>query len=311
MNAPRRTRLLVVLGESMSPLTDAFRAARAAAERGESVEVEVVVRRAADASRVRAAVDAADLPPAVAIRPAGVEVSIDGIRQRASGSDRVLLAPDADVDVEALSVSVDAPVTPIGGADASTDAAETTARASGRPGRRRPRSRRRLVHDSGPSRFAATFALAYGFYLLLGDPFDPFDVATGALAAAVVAASLSWTLFEDEPTVRRTIPRIFRGALFVPYLLFEIARASVSLTSVVLRPSLPISPSTVEVRPDLRGDFERAVLANAITLTPGTLTVDVDGDRFLVHALTPATRDALEDGSLERAVRYVFYGRDR
>jgi len=52
-----------------------------------------------------------------------------------------------------------------------------------------------------------------------------------------------------------------------------------------------------------------ATLANSITLTPGTLTIDVLDDTFHVHALVPGAREGLLGGALERGVRFVFYGR--
>jgi len=168
---------------------------------------------------------------------------------------------------------------------------------------------RRLVHRAGAARFLATFLLSYGFYLALGDPTDPFDLVTGAASAALVAALLGGTVFEDPPSARRTLPRIARATLFVPYLLWEVVRANLAVAAVVLRPSLPIDPETVEVPLEGRGRFERALLANAVSLTPGTLSVDVTEETLLVHTLTPASREDLESGTLARAVRFVFEGR--
>ncbi len=168
---------------------------------------------------------------------------------------------------------------------------------------------RRLVHRAGLARFLATFLLSYGFYLALGDPTDPFDLVTGAASAALVAALLAGTVFEEPPSARRTLPRIARATLFVPYLLWEVVRANLAVATVVLRPSLPIDPETVEVPLEGRGRFERALLANAVTLTPGTLSVDVTEEALLVHTLTAASREDLESGALARAVRFVFEGR--
>ncbi|WP_255151429.1 Na+/H+ antiporter subunit E [Halorarius halobius] len=166
-----------------------------------------------------------------------------------------------------------------------------------------------LVHGGGPRRFLAVFLGAYGFYLLLGDPFDPFDLATGAVTAAVVAAAFAPLLFAAPPTARRTLPRLARAALFVPYLLYEVAKANLAVAYVVLHPDLPVDPAFVTFDPDGETAFERAMLANAITLTPGTVTVEADADRVLVHSLTPASRERLAGGPLERAVRFVVRGR--
>jgi len=158
-------------------------------------------------------------------------------------------------------------------------------------------------------RTAATFGLSLGFYLLLGDPTDPFDLATGVVSAAVVAAVLSRVALESEPT-RATLGRLARATLFVPYLLYAVVRANLAMAVVVLHPRLPVDPSVVRV-PAPEGRLARALLANSITLTPGTLTVDLVGDELVVHALTRASRADLETGSLARAVAFVVDGTAR
>jgi multicomponent Na+:H+ antiporter subunit E len=160
-----------------------------------------------------------------------------------------------------------------------------------------------LAFERSPGRVAATFGLSFAFYLALGDPTDPFDLATGVLAAAVVAALLSRVVLETTPTAA-SVGRVARAALFLPYLLYAVVRANVAMAAVVLHPRLPIDPSVVRV-PAPEGRVARALLANSITLTPGTLTVDVVDDEVVVHALTADTRAELEAGSLARAVAFV------
>jgi multicomponent Na+:H+ antiporter subunit E len=153
------------------------------------------------------------------------------------------------------------------------------------------------------ARFGGTGAIAFGFYLALGDPTDSFDIVTGLVSAAVVAAVLGDVVFERPPSTG-TIAAFVRAAVFVPVLLFGVVRATLSLAAVVLRPSLPIDPSVVRI-PAPEGRFARALLANSITLTPGTVTLDVADGELVVHALTSATRDELLEGSLARAVAFV------
>jgi multicomponent Na+:H+ antiporter subunit E len=155
-------------------------------------------------------------------------------------------------------------------------------------------------------RTAATFGLAYGFYLVLGDPTAPFDLVTGLVAAAVVAAVLSRVVFESPPSLA-TVGRALRAAVFLPYLLYAVGRANLSMAYVVLHPRLPIQPAVVGI-PAPDGRLARALLANSITLTPGTLTVDVTDDELIVHTLTRASRADLLTGSMARAVRFVTDG---
>jgi multicomponent Na+:H+ antiporter subunit E len=153
------------------------------------------------------------------------------------------------------------------------------------------------------ARFGGTAAVAFAFYLALGDPTEPFDLATGLVSAAVVAAVLGRVAFERPPS-RATVRTALRAALFLPGLLFAVVRANLSLAAVVLDPRLPIDPSMVRI-PAPEGALARALLANSITLTPGTLTVDVTDDELVVHALTTDSRAELLEGALVRSVAAV------
>ncbi|KAB1198950.1 hypothetical protein GJR99_10090 [Haloferax sp. MBLA0078] len=148
-----------------------------------------------------------------------------------------------------------------------------------------------------------TALVAFAFYIFLGDPTDWFDVVTGAVSAVVVAVVMGHVVFERPPTVR-TLGTLSRALVFLPYLLFAVVRANLSLAAVLLDPRLPIDPAVVRL-PAPEGRLATALLANSITLTPGTLTVDVDGDHLVVHTLTDATREELLAGGLVRAVDYV------
>ena len=102
------------------------------------------------------------------------------------------------------------------------------------------------------------------------------------MVATVVAA-----LAADRPPVlagvrvRLTAPLYFLSYLVV--FVVALVRANLDMARRVLSPSLPIRPAMVEVQTTLQSELGRLVLANSITLTPGTLTVDVQDSRLLVH----------------------------
>ena len=159
-------------------------------------------------------------------------------------------------------------------------------------------------------RLFATFWISYGFYLVLGDPTYWFDLVTGAAVAGIVAVSLAQVTF-TVPLDRVQSPiRVVRFAIYVPYLLWEIVKANIAVSAVILRPSMPIEPSLSRVNSRVRGGLPLTALANSITLTPGTLTVRATNQELLVHSLITDARDDLFDGGLERGIRFVFYGRD-
>ncbi|ELY67172.1 monovalent cation/H+ antiporter subunit E [Natrinema versiforme] len=159
-------------------------------------------------------------------------------------------------------------------------------------------------------RLFATFLISYGFYLVLGDPTYWFDLLTGAAVAGITAISLARVTF-TVPLDRVQSPiRVVRFVFYIPYLLWEIVKANIAVSAVILRPSMPIEPSLTRVNTRVRSGLPLTALANSITLTPGTLTVRANNQQLLVHTLIPAARDDLFDGGLEKGIRFVFYGRE-
>ncbi|WP_407066830.1 monovalent cation/H+ antiporter subunit E [Haloarcula sediminis] len=158
-------------------------------------------------------------------------------------------------------------------------------------------------------KYLAVFGASFLFYMLLSS-WKPIDFATGTLTAALVAVLLAPVAFSDQPSFVRIGKQTVRMLIYAPYLLKEIAVANLQIAYVVLHPSLPIDPEVVELRAAVWGDTAVTTLANSITLTPGTLTVSVSDRAFTIHSLTAGARGDLFDGGLERAVRFVFYGRE-
>ena len=173
----------------------------------------------------------------------------------------------------------------------------------------RPTRRFPIVRRSSLGQFVVLFGWAFGFYLLLGDPFSEFDLATGALSGVIVAGLLWRISLTGFANAGRLAGRLGRLLLYAPFLLWEIVKANVEIAYVVLHPDLPIDPELVEFDAAVWSELPATTLANSITLTPGTLTVDVTRQHFTVHALTAGSREDLLGGKLERAVRFVFYGR--
>ncbi|WP_254862679.1 monovalent cation/H+ antiporter subunit E [Halovivax gelatinilyticus] len=167
----------------------------------------------------------------------------------------------------------------------------------------------RLVGKATFDRVFALFWISYGFYLILGDPTYWFDLVTGAAVAGIVSLTLAQITFSTPPHRVHSPLRVVRFSLYIPYLIYEIVKANVLISAVILRPSMPIEPRLTRVNARVRSGLPLLALANSITLTPGTLTVRANDQRLLVHTLIPDAREDLFEGRLERAVRFVFYGR--
>ncbi|MBQ3403096.1 MAG: Na+/H+ antiporter subunit E [Synergistaceae bacterium] len=88
--------------------------------------------------------------------------------------------------------------------------------------------------------------------------------------------------------------------LYVVVLLIEILRANFSIIRLVLAPQVEVEPCLVKFRTPLKTEAARIALANSITLTPGTITVSLEGSELLVHALNRNMADGLEGSIFER-----------
>jgi multicomponent Na+:H+ antiporter subunit E len=169
--------------------------------------------------------------------------------------------------------------------------------------------RRRFPQGRGILQFLTLFGVSFAFYLLLAWTVGPVDVATGLISASIVAIALSRVSLTRPIPLRGAIMQLARFSLYVPYLAYEVTKANLALARVILHPSLPIDPAVVRFRAAVWGGLPVTTLANSITLTPGTLTIDVGNQEFIVHTLTQGARSDLLGGGLELAVRYIFLGR--
>jgi len=90
------------------------------------------------------------------------------------------------------------------------------------------------------------------------------------------------------------------------WLTWEIAKTNVEVALIVLNPKMPISPRMVRVRASQKTELGQVIFANSITLTPGTVTVDLVDGGLEVHALTKAAADSLAEGDMDRRVCAVM-----
>ena len=89
---------------------------------------------------------------------------------------------------------------------------------------------------------------------------------------------------------------------YIPWLLWAIVKSNIDVTRCILNPRLPISPTLVKVKAGQQSELGQAIFANSITLTPGTVSLDVEEDEILVHALTRESAEEVADGEMDRRV---------
>lgn len=129
--------------------------------------------------------------------------------------------------------------------------------------------------------------------------FTPFLMAAGvgcAIAITFFAKRMNLVDREGHP-VHLVWPALLS---YGPWLLIEIIKSGWDVTKRVLNPALPISPALVEFKPSQKSDVGLVIHANSITLTPGTISVEVEPHHFLVHALTHSGAQGLAGSDMDR-----------
>jgi len=93
-----------------------------------------------------------------------------------------------------------------------------------------------------------------------------------------------------------------RPLAYAPWLFWEIVKANVAVARVILDPALPVAPRLVRVKALQKTPLGQTIFANSITLTPGTLSLEVEAGSVWVHALTAESAAGVQDGEMNRRV---------
>lgn len=153
----------------------------------------------------------------------------------------------------------------------------------------------------GALRLALSLLLFFAIWLLWSGHYEPLVVVLGLIASVLVLLFARRAgFFEASPSVWRLVPRLPRYWL---WLIREVTKASLEVTRIVLHPRLPISPCMVTIDASDLPPLVQTTLANAITLTAGTVTVDVADGRIEVHCLTREFAANLERGEMYAKAR--------
>ena len=137
-------------------------------------------------------------------------------------------------------------------------------------------------------------------WLLLSESFDMFHVGLGLVAASGVA----W-FNTDRSTSRFTILRL-RIVWYFLWLVGRILQSGFHLSVLILHPALPIDPKLIRYRTKLREEAGIVLLGNSITLTPGTITAELNSQDLVVHAMDDKSAHDVTSLRLERQIAGLF-----
>lgn len=132
-------------------------------------------------------------------------------------------------------------------------------------------------------KYVATFLVLFLVYILLAG-FVVQEVIVGAVVSLVLTLIIAKYV---DYKIDAMFPIRLAKFIFVYMFVFvwQLILANFDVARRVLSPKIPLKPGIVEVKTDLKGDFGKLTLANSITLTPGTLSMDIEEDKLYVHTV--------------------------
>lgn len=143
------------------------------------------------------------------------------------------------------------------------------------------------------ARFVLHWILLMVVWIAFTSSFATQELLVGAVVTALISI-LTISVFTCCELPVLYPKNIFFIFVFLFTFLFELVKSNIDVAKRVLTPSLPINPGVVKFKTNLKTNFSRMVLANAITLTPGTLSLDIIDDTFYIHWIDVKTTDPEE-----------------
>jgi multicomponent Na+:H+ antiporter subunit E len=138
------------------------------------------------------------------------------------------------------------------------------------------------------------------FWLLMSGYFVPLQLSLGAASVALVLYIAHRMDLYDQETFPFHLKRRIFG--YWGWLAKEIFKANIDVAKVIMAPRMPLSPRLVRVKATQKTDLGMVIFANSITLTPGTVAVDIEGDEIIVHALNQELADGVLNGDMDARV---------
>ena len=150
------------------------------------------------------------------------------------------------------------------------------------------------------------FGLLFLTWMIFSGLFDVFHLTLGVISCGIITWMSSDLLFED-----RSIGLLSRGRQgfrlvgYCFWLLWQVVVSTLHLFRLAFSPRSALQPHIVRYKTSLKSDFEKFLLANSITLTPGTVTIKIVGDTIYIHAISDVAAAGL-DGEMERRIARIF-----
>jgi multicomponent Na+:H+ antiporter subunit E len=158
-------------------------------------------------------------------------------------------------------------------------------------------------------KYIAVFILSLIFWLLLTFRFTIPNLVVGSVASAICSAIFTRYYFNNVYKFLQP-RRYFWFLIYLFIFVWECIKANIDVAYRVLHPAMPIRPGIVKVKTTLKSDFAKTLLANSITMTPGTITVDIIGDDMYIHWIyirseDPEVYTKIITGAFEKYIKRI------
>lgn len=152
------------------------------------------------------------------------------------------------------------------------------------------------------------FFVLFAFWLLLNGRWTTEVAVVGAVLSLLMYLFL-WKFMDYSPRREaKLLLRIPKAVCYLFFLIGEIVKSAFQTIRLIWSPRLETEPKLVSFETGLKTESGKVILANSITMTPGTITVDIRENRLLVHCLDDSFADGLEDSEMERRIRRLEGG---
>jgi multicomponent Na+:H+ antiporter subunit E len=158
-------------------------------------------------------------------------------------------------------------------------------------------------------KYIAVFILSLIFWLLLTFKFTVPNLIVGSVASVICSAIFTKYYFSNVYKFLQP-HRYFWFLIYLFIFIWECIKANLDVAYRVLHPAMPIRPGIVKVKTTLKSDFAKTLLANSITMTPGTITVDIIGDDMYIHWIyirseDPEVYTKIITGAFEKYIKRI------
>ena len=157
-------------------------------------------------------------------------------------------------------------------------------------------------------RYIIYFIIAFCFWLLLTLSVKLDHLIAGSVVV-LIGTIIFGGYFTNRPIKFLQLHRLFWLVIYIPFFLWYMVKANIDVAYRVLHPERPIKPGIVKIKTILKTDIAKVFLANSITLTPGTMTCEIDGDYLYIHWIWIQSPDLAEASKIIASRFEVFLRR--